>query len=149
MKKILFVLAAIFIAAVSFAQTDAVFIKVSYANAGYDAFAYFTENKAVKGSTDHPLKWKNVVWLFSTKKHADLFTAAPEKYTPQYGGYCVYGCTRGYKAITDTDAFSIVDGKLYFNYNLKTKEVWLKDAKVYIQKADEEWDKIKDQLFKN
>lgn len=145
----LVIVAAICISAVSFAQTDAIFVKNGYAIAGYDAVAYFTESKAVKGNTENTVQWKNATWLFSTKKHADTFKANPEKYAPQYGGYCAYGCTRGYKAKTEGEAFSIVDGKLYFNYNLKTREAWLKETNAYILKADEEWEKIKDQLFKN
>lgn len=142
MKKILFVLAVSFIAAVSFAQTSPVFVKDGYAIGGYDAVAYFTENKAVKGNTEHPVQWKNVTWLFSTKEHADMFKANPEKYAPQYGGYCAYGCSRGYKAKTYAEAFTVKDGKLYFNYNLKTREEWLKDFKAYIEKADENWKNI-------
>lgn len=139
MKKNLIVLVALLITTVSLAQTSPVFIKDSYAVAGYDVVAYFTENKAVKGSKEYPVQWKNATWLFSTQKHADMFKSNPEKYAPQYGGYCAYGCSRGYKAKTDAEAFTVKDGKLYFNYNLKTREEWLKDIKASIEKADENW----------
>lgn len=132
-----------FVAAVALkAQTPEIFVKDGYAIGGFDPVSYFTENKAVKGDTTISIIWKKAKWLFSTKKNAELFKANPEKFAPQYGGYCAYGCFRGYKAKTDADAFTIVDGKLYFNYNLKTKEAWLKDIKAYIKKADENWDNI-------
>jgi len=124
------------------AQSPEIFIKNGYAIGGFDAVAYFTENKPVKGDTTISITWKKAKWLFSSKKNADLFQSNPEKYAPQYGGYCAYGCSRGYKATTEPDAFTVSDGKLYLNYNLKTKEVWLKDMKAYIQKADKNWESI-------
>lgn len=143
MKK-MFITVTVLLAAVFQiqAQTSEIFIKDGYAIGGYDAVAYFTDNKPVKGDTTISLTWKKAKWLFSNQKNADTFKAHPEKYAPQYGGYCAYGCSRGYKAKTDADAFTVTDGKLYFNYNLKTKEAWLKDIKAYIEKADENWKTI-------
>jgi YHS domain-containing protein len=143
MKKILMlalVLSGIYGAAL--AQTKEIFVKDGYAIGGYDPVAFFTANKAVKGDTGISVTWKNAKWLFSNNKHADLFRANPEQYAPQYGGYCAYGCSKGYKANTDANAFTITNGKLYFNYNLKTREEWMKDIKAYIMKADEQWDKL-------
>ena len=124
------------------AQSPEIFIKNGYAIGGFDAVAYFTEHKPVRGDTTISITWKKEKWLFSSKKNADLFQSNPEKYAPQYGGYCAYGCSRGYKATTEPDAFTVSDGKLYLNYNLKTREVWLKDMKAYIEKADKNWERI-------
>lgn len=124
------------------AQSPEIFIKNGYAIGGFDAVAYFTENKPLRGDTTISITWKKAKWLFSSKKNADLFQSNPEKYAPQYGGYCAYGCSRGYKATTEPDAFTVSDGKLYLNYNLKTREVWLKDMKAYIEKADKNWERI-------
>jgi YHS domain-containing protein len=145
MKKFLFVFITLLMAASALnAQVSEIFVKDGYAIGGYDPVAFFTESKPVKGAESISITWKNAKWLFSTQKHADMFKANPEKYAPQYGGYCAYGCSRGYKAKTEADAFTISDGKLYFNYNIKTRAEWLKDTKAYIEKADAEWEKIKE-----
>ena len=67
----------------------------------------------------------------------------PEKYAPQYGGYCAYGMSEGHKAPTDPNAWTIVDEKLYLNYSLEVKENWKKDQQQRIVKANKNWPQIK------
>ncbi len=125
------------------AQKSEIFIKDGYAIRGYDAVAYFTENKSVKGSEQYSLSWNGATWLFSNIRNKESFEMNPEKYAPQYGGYCAYGLSRGYKASTEAEAFTIVDGKLYLNYNLAVRSEWNKDQKGYIGKADKNWQEVK------
>ena len=54
---------------------------------GYDAVAYFTLGKPVKGKSEFEYKWEGAKWRFSSSEHQNLFAANPEKYAPQYGGY--------------------------------------------------------------
>jgi len=54
---------------------------------GYDPVAYFTQGKPVKGKSEFEYKWEGAKWRFSNSEHLNLFTANPEKYAPQYGGY--------------------------------------------------------------
>lgn len=126
------------------AQKEEVFTSHSQAIRGYDPVAYFKENKPVKGSEDYSFKWKNAIWLFSSKENLDSFSMSPEKYSPQYGGYCAYGLSEGHKAPTDPNAWTIIDGKLYFNYSLKVKEMWVKNTEQRIEMADKKWPEIKD-----
>lgn len=149
MKKLLLLVSlTIFSALQMKAQQKQVFTKNNIAINGYDVVAYFTMSKAVKGNDVHAVTWKDAKWLFSTKEHAALFKENPEKYAPQYGGYCAYGCSRGYKAKTDPDAWSIVNGKLYLNYNLQVRDVWGKNIDNYIKKADTAWLSIQDETIK-
>jgi YHS domain-containing protein len=127
----------------SFAQTSEVFSNESGAIKGYDPVAFFTDSKAVKGTKEFSHEWYGATWHFATKKNKDLFVANPEKYAPQYGGYCAYGTADGHKAPTETDTWTIVDSKLYFNYNQNVKVAWNKDQANLIKKADEQWPKIK------
>jgi hypothetical protein len=69
--------------------------------------------------------------------------ASPDKYAPQYGGYCAYGTALGHKASTEADEWTIVNNKLYLNYSSKVKTTWLQDEQGYIQKADKTWPSIK------
>lgn len=116
---------------------------------GYDAVAYFTQNKAVKGNKQFAVSYKNATWYFSSAENKEAFRKNPTKYEPAYGGYCAYGCSRGYKAKTEGDAFTIVNGKLYLNYNLDVRDTWNKDQQGYIKKADANWVKVKDSKFED
>jgi YHS domain-containing protein len=145
MKKVLILSAiAVFVNTTLFAQKSATFIQSGKAIRGYDPVAYFTESKAVKGDDKLVYKWNNADWHFSSQKNLDLFKANPEKYAPQYGGYCAYGLSNGYKAPTDADALTIENGKLYLNYNLDVREEWNKEKKQRIEKADKNWPEVKD-----
>ena len=106
---------------------------------GYDAVAYFLQNKAIKGSDSFSCDWSGSKWLFASKANLDSFKLSPEKYAPQYGGYCAYGCSENHLAPTDPNAFTIVGNKLYLNYNLKVKEIWVKDTTGKIKAADGYW----------
>jgi hypothetical protein len=73
----------------------------------------------------------------------NLFKTSPEKYMPQFGGYCAFGMSRGYKAETQPNAWTIVEGKLYLNYNTDVRQKWNEDQAGFIQKANENWAKVK------
>lgn len=129
------------------AQQNEIFVKDNAAIGGYDAVAYFKDNKPVKGLAEFSVSYKGANWFFASKTNADLFKATPEKYEPQYGGYCAYGCSQGHKAKTSPDAWTIVNGKLYLNYNADVKAMWSKDQQGYIKKADDNWPKVKEEKF--
>lgn len=112
---------------------------------GYDPVAYFTENRPVKGSSEYSIQWKGVNWLFSSRDNLNAFLSDPGKYEPQYGGYCAYGCSKGKKATTDPQAWTIVDGKLYLNNSLQVRAKWLMEQKQRIELADKYWPQIKNQ----
>jgi YHS domain-containing protein len=103
---------------------------------GYDTVAYFTVGKAVKGQDALSTDWMGAKWKFSTQAHLDLFKANPEKYAPQYGGYCAYGVTQDYLVKVDPDQFTVREGKLYLNYDAGVQAKWLKDPAGYIKAAD-------------
>ncbi|GAA0537498.1 YHS domain-containing (seleno)protein [Chitinophaga japonensis] len=111
---------------------------------GYDPVAFFREGKPVAGSGDWTYTWKDAQWRFASKENLDSFKTNPEHYAPQYGGWCAYGTSQGHKAPTTTDTWTIVDGKLYFNYDQKVKATWMTDQPGYIEKADSVWVDLKD-----
>jgi len=129
----------------SYAQKPEIYATKTYAINGYDAVAYFKENMPVKGNIKLIYRYKEANWLFSSEENLREFKENPEKFIPQYGGYCAYGTSQGYKANTEPDAFTILNGKLYLNYNKKVQEVWNKNRNNYIIEADANWLKIKDE----
>jgi YHS domain-containing protein len=120
-----------------------VFSKGDKAIQGYDAVAYFKLNQPTPGKNEFMYEWNDGKWYFSSKENLELFKKEPQKYAPQYGGYCAYGMSNGYKAPTSPDAFTIVNDKLYLNYNVDVRQTWNKDQKSFIQKADQNWPNIK------
>lgn len=127
------------------AQQPKVFQDGNGALRGYDVVAYFKDGKPIKGSSEFTFRWNDADWYFSNAENLEAFKQAPEKFAPQYGGYCAYGTSRGYKAETQPDAFTIFNGKLYLNYNTDVMKTWTQKKETFILKADEHWKKIADQ----
>jgi YHS domain-containing protein len=85
---------------------------------GYDTVAYFTDGKPVKGSEAFAYDWLGTPWHFVSDEHRRMFEADPARYAPQFGGYCALGVSYGHAAVNvDPEAFRIIDGKLYLNYD--------------------------------
>ncbi|MEL7296687.1 MAG: YHS domain-containing (seleno)protein [Pseudomonadota bacterium] len=106
---------------------------------GYDAVAYFTEEKPVKGDKQHSTEWNGATWQFSSAENLAKFTADPERYAPQYGGYCAWAVSQGYTASGDPKVWAVVDGKLYINYNDDVGATWREDPVGFIRLADANW----------
>lgn len=140
--RALFTFALTSLAAGVFAQQ--VFTTDGTAIRGYDPVAYFTDQKPVKGDRQFAFTQDGITWLFASQQHLDAFKADPAKYMPQYGGYCAYGTSEGHKAPTQPDAWTVVNDKLYLNYNQKVKTEWDKKRDERIEKANKEWAVIKD-----
>lgn len=142
--RTILLLAGLVLGTVINAQKTEVYAPDGLALNGYDVVAFFTKAQAIKGDPQYTQQWKDVSWQFSSKANLDSFAANPEKYAPQYGGYCAFGASRGYKAPTETDTWTIDNNKLYFNYNQQVKKAWDKDRPKLIAEADRKWPGFKD-----
>ena len=110
---------------------------------GYDTVAYFTESKPTKGSSDFSHSWRDVEWHFASAEHRDLFVSDPERYAPQYGGFCAMAMTQGTIKVIDPEAWTIVEGKLYLNFSMKGREFFREDLGGNIEKSNDHWARIK------
>ncbi len=142
MKLIALALPAILFATIIQAQTIQYNNSNGIAIKGYDPVAYFLQNKAVEGKNDLSFEWSGSTWEFSSQANLDSFKIQPQKYVPQYGGFCAYGLSENHLSPTDPTAFTIVGDKLYLNYNAKVKAMWLKDKDNRIKVADANWPTI-------
>jgi YHS domain-containing protein len=106
---------------------------------GYDAVAFFTDNKPVKGDMKFQHKHENAVYYFASQEHLDLFKSNPDKYKPQFGGWCAYAVSLGRVAPIDVNTFSIVNGRLFIQHNQRAVNGWNKDVTGNIVKADKYW----------
>ena len=111
---------------------------------GYDPVAYFTQEQAVKGLPEFTLEHNGAKWMFSSKSNLEAFQSNPEKYIPQFGGYCAYAVARGSTASSKPEFFTIHEGKLYLNYSKSVYKKWLKDKDGYITSASKEWPDLVD-----
>ena len=109
---------------------------------GYDPVAYFTDAKPVKGESNQSFEWMGATWRFANAARRESFKAAPEKYAPQYGGFCAWAVSQGYTAGIDPVAWKIVNGKLYLNYSLEIQKKWEGDVPGNIAKADANWPQL-------
>ena len=106
---------------------------------GYDPVAYFTQSKPVKGSAEFTHQYNGATWWFASAADRAEFSRNPEKYIPQYGGYCAYGVSKGHTAPIDPEAWTIVEGKLYLNYSKGVKKTWSEAIPQYIEEANKNW----------
>lgn len=106
---------------------------------GYDPVAYFLAGKPMKGEAQWTHQWNGATWRFSSAENRDRFAQEPEKYAPQFGGYCAYAVSEGYTAEIDPQAWTIVDGKLYLNYSKKVRQTWEQDRSRRIERASRNW----------
>lgn len=110
---------------------------------GYDTVAYFVAENAVKGEARYQYVWNGAKWLFSSEENMKMFQASPETYAPQFGGYCSYAVSEGYTADADPEAWKVVDGKLYLNYNKKVREKWEENEAERIESGKTNWQEFK------
>lgn len=113
---------------------------------GYDPVAYFVSGKALEGKKELSANIGGVTYRFVSASNRDLFQKDPQKYEPQYGGWCAYamGAT-GEKVEIDPETFKIIDNKLYLFYNAyfnNTLKKWNTDEANLKKKADDNWKKV-------
>ncbi|MFM9938104.1 MAG: YHS domain-containing (seleno)protein [Hyphomicrobiaceae bacterium] len=141
-------LAAVLVPPLALAQRAEIFtggrqqFGADLAAAGYDTVAYHTQSKAVPGTGEFRVNWKGAEWRFASQRHRDLFVADPDKYAPQYGGWCAFAVAAGVKATSDPLLFDLVGGRLYLNQSTGTQASWRRDQAGMIQRGDQNWLRI-------
>ena len=111
---------------------------------GYDPVAYFAAGEPTEGSAEYSTTHNGVTYHFASAENKAAFEENPEKYLPQYGGYCAFGTAKGKKFDVDPTAWEVVDDKLYLNLNHEVRRRWSEDIPGYIDKADTQWRDIKE-----
>jgi YHS domain-containing protein len=109
---------------------------------GQDVVAYFTQSKLVMGVSQFKHNWGGTTWMFASAANRDMFANNPEKYAPQYGGYCAQATSEGNLVVTQPDAWKIVNGKLYLNYDKTVQAQWMGDIPGHIASANKNWPAI-------
>ena len=106
---------------------------------GYDSVAYFVTGQPTKGVEAYSLVWNGVTYRFASEENLNRFKAEPQKYLPQYGGYCAYAMSLNRIADIDPIRWAIVDGKLYLNNGYIAQELWSFNRRGNIASGDRNW----------
>jgi YHS domain-containing protein len=106
---------------------------------GYDSVAYFTDAKPVPGSSKHRARWMGATYHFASVEHRDRFVTDPERYAPQYGGYCGYAASIDKLSPISPEYWQIVDGRLILQHNQRAWDLWNEDVGGNVVKADANW----------
>ncbi|MCP4389734.1 MAG: YHS domain-containing protein [Gammaproteobacteria bacterium] len=105
----------------------------------YGPVAYFVMGEPTPGKNKYSIKWQGAIYKFSSTDNLALFKSDPQRYAPQYGGYCAYAAVKGAIANTDPEAWTIVNGKLFLNFSPAIKKRWSKDIPGHIKAANKNW----------
>jgi YHS domain-containing protein len=106
---------------------------------GYDPVAYFTTGEPTAGSAQFSTSYKGASYLFASAENRARFIAAPEKFVPQYGGYCAYAIALNKIADIEPDEWEIVNDKLYLNNGFLAQTLWSFDKSGNIARGDRNW----------
>lgn len=109
---------------------------------GYDTVAYWTEGGPVEGSDQFTSEWMGATWQFASAENLALFEGDQERYAPQYGGYCAFGVAKDSLVKIEPENWSIIDDKLYLNYNDGVQSKWEADIPGFITAADAKFEAL-------
>ena len=148
MKTIQKMLVAVLLIVFASANAQDVFKnKDNVANNGYDVVNYFTTNTAERGSKDFSTINDGTTYYFANSENLEAFKMAPNKYLPQFDGYCAFAVAKMNKKVpADPKTFRIDDGKLYLFYNdfwegkpFNTIVPWINNEATMEKIATENW----------
>ena len=107
---------------------------------GFDSAQYFTSKSSQKGSNEFTYEWKGAHWRFANRESLNLFVNDPDKYAPQYGGYCSNQMSLGNLSDIDPGVWLIFQEKLYFFGHQEGLDRWnATGIAARIKDADAQW----------
>lgn len=126
------------------ASTSSINVEDSVILKGYDAVSYVKAGKAVAGSAKYSASFGGATYHFASAANLKSFKADPQRFVPQYGGFCAMGAALGKKLDVDPTQFKVVDGKLYLNVNADVFKKWSESIPANIAAANLNWPLIQD-----
>lgn len=149
MRTVSFFLALLLLS-VSVVAKPLTYQKKGLAVSGYDPVSYFSlepDQNPLKGEAEFSFDYLGATYHFVSQENLDAFKADPEKYAPQYGGYCAWAIAAKNKLVkTDPRDWKLHQGKLYLNYSANLRAKWEADPASFIPKGDANWAAIKPTL---
>ncbi|MEL7128071.1 MAG: YHS domain-containing (seleno)protein [Pseudomonadota bacterium] len=109
---------------------------------GHDVVAYFSEDLPVDGDPALSVMWQNAEWRFSSQDNLEAFKADPEKFAPQFGGYCPVALSKGDLKIGTSDQFAVIGEQLFLNFDGDTNFEFRNNESTIAAKAKVNWREI-------
>jgi YHS domain-containing protein len=81
--------------------------------AGNDPVAYFSAGKPLPGRSDIKTEHRGLTYRFVSDDDRRQFITNPERFVPQFGGFCAQSMAYAVPTPSDAQTFKIIDGKLY------------------------------------
>jgi YHS domain-containing protein len=106
---------------------------------GHDPVSYFTASKPTLGSAEFKTEYQGVTYRFANAANRDLFLKAPDKYAPQYGGFCANGATYAMKWGGEAENYEIYNDRLFIFGGQKSHDYWTMDKAKNVEYADGYW----------
>jgi YHS domain-containing protein len=106
---------------------------------GHDVVAYFTGGRHALGQPQIKSVYEGVTFRFMSTENKALFDQAPQKYLPQYGGFCANGIVYGIPWGGDADTWQMLDGKLYIFGGQGSKDAFMLNVPANLKLADQYW----------
>jgi YHS domain-containing protein len=141
MKAIIKSIAAIMLLSVSGLAGELVNVSGAskIAVSGYDPVAFFTDSKPVNGSPSITSQDRGATYFFVNEEHKKMFIENPDKYAPQYGGFCAFGVGLDKLFPVDINTWQVREGKLYLNLNGDILKKFNADFEDNLTKAEKNW----------
>ena len=109
---------------------------------GYDPVAYFTEKRAMAGTSQYQHEWDGAIYQFVSAKHLELFKGEPDRYLPQYNNWCAASVAKGAKVHGNPEYWLVVDGRLYLFGGPIGPTLMSKEPTAMKSQADDNWSKV-------
>lgn len=107
---------------------------------GFDPVAFVTDNEPVNGDPSITAEHHGARYMFATSAHQQMFNANPDRYVPQFGGFCAFGVSVGALFPADIiNTWEVRDGKLTVILNAGLRSEFDKDYDGNLAKAYGNW----------
>jgi YHS domain-containing protein len=106
---------------------------------GYDPVSYFTRGRPEKGMAEFAAAFDGATYWFSNAEHRARFVADPDRYAPQFSGFCAINISRGEKYEADPEAWVIADGRLYVFGAKEVVPMFQQHANGIVAQANQHW----------
>jgi len=106
---------------------------------GHDPVAYFTDGKHMLGDANIKTDHDGVTYRFVSEEHKTMFGQSPDRYAPQYGGFCANGIVYGIPWGGDPDSWRIVNDRLFIYGGEASRRYWSMEEKRNLDLGDQYW----------
>lgn len=107
--------------------------------AGFDPVSFFQRESPLNGSPMIRAEHAGATYLFATEESKATFLANPDRYAPQYGGFCAYGVSIDILLPVDITTAQVRNDKLYLNVNSDILDKFNADFESSVSRANTNW----------